>query len=587
MLVIVIFLLSTTTEAQQAKYIGHSCPSTTTFPLNSTYQANRDSLLDSLSSNGNHGDGFYNTTSGRGAEMLYGLFLCLGDPNTSVCQACVTLAADYISRRCPVEIMAVMWYDLCLLRYSNQNIFSVMAEEPALLLVNTQNFTNQDLFNEAVEAATRLTMNVISSLANNATKKLATTEVKISSYQTLYTLGQCTPDLSSEDCITCLQFARAFLPNGSQGGRLITPSCYVRYENYTFYGQTVQTAVPPPPPPTPLPLPLPPAPDKPDNSNRSLVLVATLSATFGLLVVSLSGFIICRRRSSREDTGNSQGGQFPDMVEGRIPYEYSRETFSGENGDRSQEFPSIQLDILHAATNHFSDEMMLGEGGFGPVYKGILPDGKEIAVKRLSRTSGQGLVEFKNEVMLIARLQHRNLVRLLGCCLEKNEKLLVYEFMPNKSLDVFLFNSKFAVQLDWQKRFNIIKGIAREILSGKKNNSFHLSESGESLLTFAWTLWCKGEGMEVIDQMLVPSCVASEVLQCIHIGLLCVQEDPADRPTMSSVIFMLASDGTISLPPPTEPAFSVGRMVSEPSEPMSNDGVCSVNEVTISNFSPR
>ncbi|KAK8514661.1 hypothetical protein V6N12_057558 [Hibiscus sabdariffa] len=411
MLVIVIFLLSTTTEAQQAKYIGHSCPSTTTFPLNSTYQANRDSLLDSLSSNGNHGDGFYNTTSGRGAEMLYGLFLCLGDPNTSVCQACVTLAADYISRRCPVEIMAVMWYDLCLLRYSNQNIFSVMAEEPALLLVNTQNFTNQDLFNEAVEAATRLTMNVISSLANNATKKLATTEVKISSYQTLYTLGQCTPDLSSEDCITCLQFARAFLPNGSQGGRLITPSCYVRYENYTFYGQTVQTAVPPPPPPTPLPLPLPPAPDKPDNSNRSLVLVATLSATFGLLVVSLSGFIICRRRSSREDTGNSQGGQFPDMVEGRIPYEYSRETFSGENGD---------------------------------------------------------------------------------------------------SLDVFLFNSKFAVQLDWQKRFNIIKGIAREILSGKKNNSFHLSESGESLLTFAWTLWCKGEGMEVIDQMLVPSCVASE-----------------------------------------------------------------------------
>ncbi|GMI93339.1 hypothetical protein like AT4G03230 [Hibiscus trionum] len=409
----------------------------------------------------------------------------------------------------------------------------------------------------------------------------------------------------------------------------------------------------------------------PDNSNPTLVLVATLSATFGLLVVCLSGFIIWRRRNSREEAGNSQGGHFVDMAEGRIPNEYSRETFSGENRDRSQEFPSIQLDILHAATNHFSDEMKLGEGGFGPVYKGILPDGKEIAVKRLSRTSGQGLVDFKNEVMLIARLQHRNLVRLLGCCLEKNEKLLVYEFMPNKSLDVFLFNSKFAVQLDWQKRFNIIKGIARgilylhedsrlriihrdlkasnvlldhemnpkisdfgmarifedkneantnrvvgtygymapeyamqglfsiksdvfsfgvlllEILSGKKNNSFHLSETGESLLAFAWKLWSKGEGMELIDRILALSCVASEVLKCIHIGLLCVQEDPADRPTMSSVIFMLASDGTISLPRPTEPAFSVGRVVSEPSEPMSNDGVCSVNEVTISNFSPR
>ncbi|MBA0778989.1 hypothetical protein Gotri_003274 [Gossypium trilobum] len=321
--------------------------------------------------------------------------------------------------------------------------------------------------------------------------------------------------------------------------------------------------------------------------------------------------------------------------------EHSRETFNGENGERSQEFPSIQLDVLHAATNHFSDENKLGQGGFGPVYKGTLADGKEIAVKRLSETSSQGLVEFKNEIMLIAKLQHRNLVRLLGCCLEKNEKLLVYEFMPNKSLDVFLFDSKLAAQLDWQKRFNIIKGIARgilylhedsrlkiihrdlkasnvlldhemnpkisdfgmarifedkneantnrvvgtyfgvlllEIISGKKNNGFHHLEHGESLLTFAWKLWSKGEGMELIDQVLVPSCVASEVLKCIHIGLLCVQEDPADRPTMSSVIFMLASDSTRTLLCPSEPAFSVGRAIAKPTEPISDDGVFSVNE---------
>ncbi|KAK8482257.1 hypothetical protein V6N12_001328 [Hibiscus sabdariffa] len=469
LLVIVIFLLSPTTEAQQPTYRYHFCPNTTTFSLNSTYRANRHSLLDLLSSIGTHGDGFYNTTSGRGADMVYGLFLCLADLNTSVCQACVTFATTDIPRLCPVETTAVVWYDECLLRYSNQNIFSARAEEPAVIFVNTQNIT-KDLFNQAVEASTRLTRNAISSLAESATKKFATTEVKISNYLTLYTLGQCTPDLSSADCNRCLQFATGNLARGSQGGRVLCPSCYVRYEDYAFYNQTVQIAVAPPP--------LPPAPDKPNNSNRSLVLVATLSATFGLLVVSLSGFIIWRRRSSPEDTGNSQGGQFLDMVEGRIPYEYSRETFGGENGDRSQEFPSIQLDILHAATNHFSDEMMLGEGGFGPVYKGILPDGKEIAVKRLSRTSGQGLVEFKNEVMLIARLQHRNLVRLLGCCLEKNEKLLVYEFMPNKSLDVFLFNSKFAVQLDWQKRFNIIKGIARGILYLHEDSRLRISDFG-------------------------------------------------------------------------------------------------------------
>ncbi|KAJ0866583.1 putative protein kinase RLK-Pelle-DLSV family [Helianthus annuus] len=91
------------------------------------------------------------------------------------------------------------------------------------------------------------------------------------------------------------------------------------------------------------------------------------------------------------------------------------------------------------ATGNFSVSNKIGQGGFGPVYKGVLKDGREIAVKRLSETSQQGLDEFKNEVICIAKFQHRNLVKLLGYCVHQNELILIYEYMANKSLDWFLF----------------------------------------------------------------------------------------------------------------------------------------------------
>ncbi|XP_050288729.1 cysteine-rich receptor-like protein kinase 10 isoform X1 [Quercus robur] len=333
----------------------------------------------------------------------------------------------------------------------------------------------------------------------------------------------------------------------------------------------------------------------------------------------------------------------------------------------SEELPFIDLATIRSATDEFSDSNKLGQGGFGTVYKGTLPDGKEVAVKRLSRKSWQGLEEFKNEIILITKLQHRNLVKLLGCGIEGEEKVLIYEYMPNRSLDIFIFDSKRSLQLDWETCYNIIGGIARgllylhedsrlkivhrdlkpsnilldhdmiakisdfgmarifcenqniantrrvvgtygymapeyameglfsvksdvfsfgvillEIISRKRNNRFYLTQHASTLLAYAWRLWNEGKDLEIVDPLLMESCQTSEVQRCIQIGLLCVQEDPTDRPTMSIVVALLGSE-SMELSPPRQPALSVGNVV--PSGLSST--APSVNELTVSIISPQ
>ncbi|KAL5548122.1 hypothetical protein UlMin_003353 [Ulmus minor] len=136
----------------------------------------------------------------------------------------------------------------------------------------------------------------------------------------------------------------------------------------------------------------------------------------------------------------------------------------GRSKDEDIELPLFDLATIAAATNNFSPENMIGSGGFGPVYKGNLSTGKDIAVKRLSKDSGQGISEFKNEIDLIAKLQHKNLVALLGCCIQREERMLIYEYMPNQSLDYFIFDHKRSTILSWQQSFDIIMGIARGLV---------------------------------------------------------------------------------------------------------------------------
>ncbi|KAK1391972.1 putative serine/threonine/dual specificity protein kinase, catalytic domain-containing protein [Heracleum sosnowskyi] len=147
-----------------------------------------------------------------------------------------------------------------------------------------------------------------------------------------------------------------------------------------------------------------------------------------------------------------------------ITRQYYKSDRGNRNGEDDLQLPLFDFTALANATNGFSTDSRLGEGGFGPVYKGMLDETKEIAVKRLSKDSTQGLQEFKNEVSCIARLQHGNLVKLLGCSVKEGERMLVYEYMPNKSLDSFIFDKEQSKALDWPRRYNIINGIARELL---------------------------------------------------------------------------------------------------------------------------
>ncbi|KAL7143248.1 hypothetical protein ABFS83_08G179300 [Erythranthe nasuta] len=190
------------------------------------------------------------------------------------------------------------------------------------------------------------------------------------------------------------------------------------------------------------------------EESKRAILAVTLALIIGIVLLSLSLVLYCLKRRKLDL-------QLQETGRASLDYVYDHPYIS-RNLDL--EIPQYDLPTLIEVTENFSIGNKLGEGGFGPVYKGLLEDGQEVAVKRLSRTSLQGVHEFKNEVNCIAKLQHRNLVKLLGCCIDGEEKLLVYEYMTNKSLDLILFDPRKSMLLDWPRRFNIINGIARGLM---------------------------------------------------------------------------------------------------------------------------
>ncbi|XP_057986371.1 cysteine-rich receptor-like protein kinase 44 isoform X2 [Hevea brasiliensis] len=480
---------------------------------------------------------------------------------------------------------------------------------------NSNNVSSSELsqFNQVLQALLTTLRNEAAS--GNSTRKFATGNGR-SGFYTIYALMQCTPDLSQQECDDCLVGATAEIPiysSGKLGGRVIKPSCNLRFETYRFYDETFGSTPPTSPQQAPpAPVSPPPQAGKKSNKARTVVIIVVPTVSVVIFVICICFFLKLRKPKENVETV-----------------------------DKIESVESLQFDFgtISVATKNFCEENKLGQGGFGAVYKGTLSNGQDIAVKRLSKDSGQGDLEFKNEVLLVAKLQHRNLVRLLGFCLERNERLLIYEFVPNTSLDHFIFDPIKGAHLDWEKRYKIIGGIARgllylhedsrlriihrdmkasnilldvdmnpkisdfgmarlfimdetqgntsrivgtygymapeyamhgqfsiksdvfsygvlllEIVSGQKNNSFRNGENVEDLLSYAWKNWREGTCMNIINPALRAAGSTSEMIRCIHIGLLCVQENVGDRPTMASVVLMLNSY-SLTLPIPSHPAF--------------------------------
>ncbi|KAL5737868.1 hypothetical protein ACOSP7_030629 [Xanthoceras sorbifolium] len=204
------------------------------------------------------------------------------------------------------------------------------------------------------------------------------------------------------------------------------------------------------------------------NRGGQKKLTWVIALVVALSVLLPASYIIYRRRRKLKEKEEMERSQ--DML--LFDINMSTRTSTNELSDgeiaigksKDPGLPLFSFSSVSAATDNFSIDNKLGEGGFGPVYKGKLLNGQEVAVKRLSRKSGQGLEELKNETMLIAKLQHRNLVRILGCCIEHGEKILIYEFMPNKSLDTLRFDPTKKGLLNWGTRVRIIEGIAQGLL---------------------------------------------------------------------------------------------------------------------------
>ncbi|XP_043725478.1 cysteine-rich receptor-like protein kinase 2 [Telopea speciosissima] len=546
--------------------------------------------------------GFGVANMGSEPNGCYGLAQCYGDLSSLDCYLCYA-QARIVNPKCYRYTGGSTYMDGCFLRADNYNFFQEFTG-PGDKAVCGNTSRKGPGFQKSVRKAV---LDAAAAAPHQGGYSKSEVHVPGLRNESAYVLANCWRTLNVTSCRACLDNASASmmgcLPRSE--GRALYTGCFMRYSDTNFLNEEQS--------------------GRQSKGNKVMRVVAILSSLAALMIgVAIGVYTWRKRRIQKKRRGTNDVVKMAKMLhDSSLNFKYS---------------------TLEKATGSFDDTNMLGRGGFGTVYKGVLPDGRVIAVKRLFFNNRYRALDFYNEVNMISTLGHKNLVRLLGCSCSGPESLLVYEFLPNKSLDRFLFDRNRGKTLKWERRFEIIKGTAEglvylhensnvrvihrdikasnilldsklrtkiadfglarsfqedkshistaiagtlgymapeylargqltekadvysfgvlllEIVTGMQNSKNETSENSNSLVTAAWKHFQLGTAENLFDPNLMLHSynhnddMKKEILRVVHVGLLCMQEVPSLRPSMSKALQMLLKKDE-QLPAPTNPPF--------------------------------
>nr|XP_043613017.1 cysteine-rich receptor-like protein kinase 2 [Erigeron canadensis] len=369
-------------------------------------------------------------TTGTGPDANYGLVQCYGDLSPTDCILC-TDSAHYIVSRCFPHTGAILYQDGCYMRFQNYSFFNeYLGPNDTFICGNTTRKSSgfQSSARQAVSNAARDALLSVDYFARQGVKPPGSVN------ESAYVLANCWGTLNASSCRSCLEAASQSILKclpWSEGRALMT-GCFMRYSDTDFLNSI---------------------PVIRRNQGRMIAITIAVVSSIAIFVVALLIALYIRRLRwiQRKRTGSYDAKKLAKILtDSSLNFKYS---------------------TIEKATDSWDNNNKLGEGGFGVVYKGVLPDGREIAVKRLFFNNKFRAADFYNEVNMISSVEHKNLVRLLGCSCSGPESFLVYEYLPNMSLDRFIFDSIKGKELSWEKRFDIIIGTTEGLVYLHENTT--------------------------------------------------------------------------------------------------------------------